>query len=80
MVLDRTVCEQVRPDRRAEFLYPRAYTIAGGANEIMRNMIAERGLNAGSPAYFVDDEFFWGGQHLDMIRWILAGREGRGPI
>ncbi len=27
-----------------EFLYARAYTIAGGANEVMRNMIAERGL------------------------------------
>ena len=27
-----------------EFLYARAYTIAGGANEIMRNMISERGL------------------------------------
>ncbi len=26
------------------FLYARAYTIAGGSNEIMRNMIAERGL------------------------------------
>jgi alkylation response protein AidB-like acyl-CoA dehydrogenase len=26
------------------FLYARAWTIAGGANEIMRNMIAERGL------------------------------------
>ncbi len=27
-----------------EFLYARAYTIAGGSNEIMRNMISERGL------------------------------------
>ena len=27
-----------------EFLYARAYTIAGGANEIMRNMISERAL------------------------------------
>jgi alkylation response protein AidB-like acyl-CoA dehydrogenase len=26
------------------FLYARALTIAGGSNEIMRNMIAERGL------------------------------------
>jgi alkylation response protein AidB-like acyl-CoA dehydrogenase len=26
------------------FLYARAYTIAGGSNEIMRNLIAERGL------------------------------------
>ena len=26
------------------FLYARAWTIAGGTNEIMRNLIAERGL------------------------------------
>lgn len=43
-------------------------------------VLEERGLTAGSPAYWIDDEFFWGGQHLDMIRWILAGRQGRGPI
>jgi len=42
--------------------------------------IAERGLDGGSPAYWIDGEFFWGGQHLEMIRWILGGREGRGPI
>ncbi len=31
--------------RRLEaFLYARAWTIAGGSNEIMRNLIAERGL------------------------------------
>jgi alkylation response protein AidB-like acyl-CoA dehydrogenase len=28
-----------------EFLYARAYTIAGGSSEIMRNIIAERGLH-----------------------------------
>jgi alkylation response protein AidB-like acyl-CoA dehydrogenase len=26
------------------FLYARAYTIAGGANEVLRNVIAERAL------------------------------------
>jgi hypothetical protein len=26
------------------YLYARAYTIAGGSSEIMRNLIAERGL------------------------------------
>jgi alkylation response protein AidB-like acyl-CoA dehydrogenase len=26
------------------YLYARAYTIAGGSSEIMRNVIAERGL------------------------------------
>lgn len=42
--------------------------------------IIDRGLNAGSPAYWIDGDFFWGGQHLEMIRWILRGRAGRGPI
>lgn len=32
------------------------------------------------PGYVVEDEFFWGRQHLAMIRWILGGRRGRGPI
>jgi alkylation response protein AidB-like acyl-CoA dehydrogenase len=27
-----------------EYLYARAYTIAGGSSEIMRNLLAERGL------------------------------------
>jgi 2-hydroxychromene-2-carboxylate isomerase len=39
----------------------------------------ERGL-AGTPAYLIDDEFFLGRQHLPMIRWMLGGSEGPGPI
>jgi 2-hydroxychromene-2-carboxylate isomerase len=34
----------------------------------------------GAPAYLVEDEVFYGRQHLPMIRWILAGRVGPGPI
>lgn len=41
--------------------------------------LRERGL-FGVPAYLVDDEVFLGRQHLPMIRWILQGREGPGPI
>lgn len=33
-----------------------------------------------APAYLVGDEVFVGRQHLPMIRWILGGRSGRGPI
>ena len=33
-----------------------------------------------SPCYLVEDEVFVGRQHLAMIRWILAGRQGPGPI
>jgi 2-hydroxychromene-2-carboxylate isomerase len=41
--------------------------------------LAERGLSR-SPTYLLEDEVFVGRQHLPMIRWILAGRVGRGPI
>ncbi len=33
-----------------------------------------------APAYLVEDEIFYGRQHLPMIRWILGGRVGPGPI
>jgi 2-hydroxychromene-2-carboxylate isomerase len=32
-----------------------------------------------TPAYLVEDELFYGRQHLPMIRWILGGRTGPGP-
>jgi 2-hydroxychromene-2-carboxylate isomerase len=41
--------------------------------------LSERGF-FGVPGYFVAGEYFTGRQHLPMIRWILAGREGPGPI
>ena len=41
--------------------------------------ITERGLFQ-VPAYIVEDEVFYGRQHLPMIRWILEGRSGPGPI
>jgi len=34
----------------------------------------------GTPAYLIDGEVFLGRQHLPMIRWLLGGREGPGPI
>jgi 2-hydroxychromene-2-carboxylate isomerase len=33
-----------------------------------------------SPAYVLNGEVFYGRQHLPMIRWILEGRSGPGPI
>jgi 2-hydroxychromene-2-carboxylate isomerase len=33
-----------------------------------------------APCYLVQDEVFVGRQHLAMIRWILTGRRGPGPI
>lgn len=41
--------------------------------------LQERGLY-GTPAFLVENEVFYGRQHLPMIRWILEGRRGRGPI
>ncbi len=32
------------------------------------------------PAFVVEDEIFYGRQHLPMIRWILEGRSGPIPI
>jgi 2-hydroxychromene-2-carboxylate isomerase len=41
--------------------------------------LQERGL-FGTPAFLVEDEVFYGRQHLPMIRWILEGRSGAVPI
>ena len=49
--------------------------IARGLEEELR----ERGLG-GAPCHLVEDEVFLGRQHLPMIRWILQGRDGAGPI
>lgn len=32
------------------------------------------------PAFVVEEEVFYGRQHLPMIRWLLEGRRGPGPI
>lgn len=32
------------------------------------------------PAYVVENEVFYGRQHLEMIRWIIEGRGGQVPI
>ena len=45
----------------------------------LRDELRERGL-FGVPAYVVEDEVFYGRQHLPMIRWILEGRSGPIPI
>jgi 2-hydroxychromene-2-carboxylate isomerase len=41
--------------------------------------LEERGLFQ-VPAFLVEDEVFYGRQHLPMIRWILGGRSGPLPI
>ena len=41
--------------------------------------LTARGVNS-APTFVVGDELFRGRQHLPMIRWILGGRAGPGPI
>lgn len=51
-------------------------------SDVLRSMawrLAEAGVFQ-SPAYLLDSEIFYGRQHLPIIRWILGGRTGDGPI
>lgn len=50
-----------------------------GAVEALQAEVLEQGLYQ-VPAYRVEDEVFYGRQHLPMIRWILSGRSGPIPI
>ncbi len=47
--------------------------------EALRARLGEAGLFT-APAYLVENEVFNGRAHLPMIRWILEGRVGPGPI
>ena len=47
--------------------------------ETLQASLAEAGL-FDAPAYLVENEVFNGRAHLPMIRWILQGRVGPGPI
>ena len=44
-----------------------------------RQALAERGVYA-VPTYLVAEQLFTGRQHLPMIRWLLSGEEGPGPL
>jgi len=49
-----------------------------GAVEALQAEIREQGLYQ-VPGYWLEDEVFYGRQHLPMIRWILSGRSGPTP-
>lgn len=58
-----------------------AWCGAGGPEHDRRVADDVRALGVpGAPAYLVGGEVFLGRQHLPMIRWILGGRCGPGPI
>ena len=52
---------------------------ASDAFAALQDSIAAVGI-FDAPAYLVDEEVFFGRAHLPMIRWILEGRVGPGPI
>jgi 2-hydroxychromene-2-carboxylate isomerase len=58
-----------------------AWSEANGASvaATIADELRERGL-FNAPGFLVEDEVFFGRQHLPMIRWILDGRTGPGPI
>ncbi|MCY3621725.1 MAG: DsbA family protein [Gammaproteobacteria bacterium] len=41
--------------------------------------VEERGVHT-LPAYLVEEQVFVGRAHLPMIRWLLQGRDGPGPL
>ncbi len=51
---------------------------AGAAKACAETLAAQGWFQA--PGYVVEDEVFYGRQHLPMIRWILEGRSGPVPI
>jgi 2-hydroxychromene-2-carboxylate isomerase len=82
--LDPSSAEQVAAHARAlgaDALALASWCASEGpaaAGELAREL-RERGLS-GCPCYLVEDEVFYGRQHLPMIRWILEGRCGAVPI
>ena len=47
--------------------------------DTLREELEERGV-FGIPTYLVEGQMFMGRQHLPMIRWLLTGQEGPGPL
>ena len=47
--------------------------------EKLREGLEERGV-FGIPTYLVEGQMFMGRQHLPMIRWLLTGQQGPGPL
>ena len=47
-------------------------------HDAMQAAIFDAGIH-GVPGYVVEGEYFFGREHLPMVRWILAGRPGPAP-
>jgi 2-hydroxychromene-2-carboxylate isomerase len=47
-------------------------------HDLMQAQIFAAGIY-GVPTYVVDGDFYFGREHLPMVRWLLTGREGAAP-
>ena len=57
------------------------YAAGEGVSQLQSRQAALRGAGVFNvPGYVVQGEIFFGRQHLPMIRWLLSGRAGNGPI
>jgi 2-hydroxychromene-2-carboxylate isomerase len=55
---------------------------AGGEGRRLQDQMNEEAFDAGVygvPTYLVEDEMWFGREHLPRIEWILLGREGQAP-
>ena len=53
-----------------------------GTGRQLHDQMRSAAVNAGVfgvPTFVVDDELFFGREHLPYIRWILGGRQGQAP-
>ena len=50
-----------------------------GALAAHKTSVEDRGVHL-LPAYLVEEQVFVGRAHLPMIRWMLQGRDGPGPL
>ena len=56
---------------------------ASGEGRALHDEINERAFDAGIfgvPTYLVDDEAWFGREHLPRISWLLGGRQGQAPL
>ena len=47
-------------------------------HDAMQQAIFDAGI-FGVPGFVVEGEYFWGREHLPMVRWMLTGRRGPAP-
>jgi len=77
---DPSVIESVLREAELETNGFAAYL--AGPGRTLHDEIQQQAFDAGIfgvPTYIVEEEMFFGREHLPMVRWILQGRQGRAP-